>query len=57
MGGNKDKWLTYYFSFSRFKYFMDIKMNHWEIDKVKKNLMDLKSYPRLFLFQIIFMNI
>lgn len=27
-------------------------MNHWEIDKVKKNLMDLKSYPRLFLFQI-----
>lgn len=57
MGGNKDKWLTYYFSFSRFKYFMNIKMNHWEIDKVKKNLMDLKSYPRLFLFQIIFMNI
>lgn len=30
-------------------------MDHWEIDKVKlidkKNLIDLKSYPRLFLFQ------
>lgn len=30
-------------------------MDNWEIDKVKlidkKNLIDLKSYPRLFLFQ------
>lgn len=30
-------------------------MDHWEIDKVKlidkKNLIDLKSYARLFLFQ------
>lgn len=33
-------------------------MGHWEIDKVKKkNLIDLKSYPGLFLFQIIFMDI